>query len=138
MPKYDVTATVTIETQIEPEGRINDPYLDQIEDFSAEDFSGYETVEDTTSITLVFTTDTSDEDEAAKEIEELLGGNLSFDSQDIEWEITDVTIESCERQQMTTEYAVSVVRDFLDSRAPAFREHHPLVHEALETLLQQF
>ena len=139
MAKYDVTATVTISTTIEPQGQIEEPYgFDGIEDFETEGFRSYgNDIEDECSISFVYTTDT-DEDEVQGEIEEGLNSHLDYTGDDIEWEVTNVTIDSCERQQMSIEDAVAAVREFLDTREDAFKAHHPVVCEALEVLLQQF
>jgi len=137
MPKYNVTATVTISTTIEPQGYIDEPGGLEISEWNQESFTGYGTdIEETCEVTFVLDTETTDEDDASSEAEDILN-NTSYTGDDIEWEITDVSIDSIERQQMDIEEAVQVIRTFLDSREPAFAEHHPNVVEALEVLLQQ-
>jgi len=138
MPKYDVSATLTISTTIEPQGYLDEPYGDEIEDYSAEPFRGYgDEITDSTTVTFTLITDHTDEDEASSEAEDILG-NVTYTGDDIEWEVTDVTIDSCERQQMGIEEAVEKIRDFLAGRDPVFTEVHGEVAEALEVLLQQF
>jgi len=138
MPKYDVSAKLTISTTIEPQGYIDEPSGSEISDWNQESFTGYGTdIEETCEITFVLDTETTDEDDASSEAEDILN-NTSYTGDDIEWEVTDVSIESIERQQMDTESAVRIIRTFLDSRDPVFTEVHGEVAEALETLLQQF
>jgi hypothetical protein len=139
MPKYDVTATVTISTEIEPSGYLDEPHDDQFEDFATESFTGYGSqIDDSCKVTFVFVTDTTDTDEAGEEAQQALSDQLSYSGDDIEWEISDIEIESIEQQSMSVPEAVEVVRTFIDSREEAFRSHHPNVIEALELLLQQF
>jgi hypothetical protein len=138
MARYDVTATVTISTTIEPQGQLEEPYGSEIEDFSVGNFNGYgNDIEESCEVTFTLITESEDEDDASSEAEEILG-NLDYSGDDVAWEVTDVSIDSCEKQQMSVSEAVEKVRTFLDSREDAFREHHPAVFEALEVLLQQF
>jgi hypothetical protein len=137
MAKYDVVATVTVETTIEPDGQIEEPYIEGLDEFVAEGFGGAHDIEDRCEIRFVYETETA-EDEVEDEIQQALDGTLDYTGDDIGWEVTDVTIDSVEKQQMEVGEAVGIIRSFIDSRDPVFTEVHGNVREALELLLQQF
>jgi hypothetical protein len=116
MARYAVEAEVTVETNIEVDGNIEEPTSTDISNFDSGYFSGSETVEDTCTISFVWEPSETYEDnsEAEDAIGEQLEGNLSLYSQDgIEWEVTDVTVLSCEREEMSLDAAKEVLRTFL-------------------------
>lgn len=133
MARYTIEAEVTIETTIEPQGYLADPYIDGVEDFNAEGFSSYgNEIEETCSISLTYVTD-SDESEVESEIESYLAGSLSYEGDDVSWEVTGVSINSCEKEEMDLEAAKQILRDFVSSLGNS--EDHPGLVEALEVVL---
>jgi len=117
MARYAVEAEVTVETNIEVDGNIEEPSIEgDLSDFNSGYFNGSNTVEDTCTISFTWETATvfDDDGDAESEISDQLEGNLSLYSQDgIEWEVTDVTVLSCEREEMSLDAAKEVLRTFL-------------------------
>jgi hypothetical protein len=111
--RYEFEAEVTVTAMVEPEGHL-DCSTDEIEDFDADTFDSYgNEVEETTRVRGVAVLD-CDEDDAEGELESLLQDNLSYDGDDVEWDITDVSIISLEAEKMSLDEAQNILRRFVD------------------------
>lgn len=110
--RYEFEAEITISARIEPQGYL-DISTSEVEDFDADTFGSYgNEVEETTRVRGVAILDCSEED-AEGEIESLLDGNLSYSGDDVEWEITDIQVISCEAERMSLDNAKEILRDFV-------------------------
>jgi hypothetical protein len=107
--KYKITAEVVIATQVEPDG-----YIDAYDALEFEDTSSFygEDIRATGSCEFIVEADT--EDEANDKAREILD-NISFHSNDIEWEIEDTSIENVEEIEppMDMERALGIIRAFI-------------------------
>lgn len=111
--KYDIEFEVSIKIQLEPTGYIDEPVGSEIDDCSIEGFNGAygNECEETTRGTCVLDLDCS-EDDAETEAESWLTDNLSYTGDDNEWEISDVSILSCEKQEMSLDTAKGILLGF--------------------------
>jgi hypothetical protein len=112
MSKYAIEAEVTIQAQVEPQGYIDEPVFDGLDEFDADSFGSYgNEVEETTRIRFSYETDTAS-DEVEDEVKDLLDSHLSYEGDDLEWEISNVEILSCEKEEMDLGTAKDILLDF--------------------------
>lgn len=108
--KYKITAEVVIATQVEPDG-----YIDAYDALEFEDTSSFygEDIRATGSCEFIVEADT--EDEANDKAREILD-NISFHSNDIEWEIEDTSIENveCIEEPMDMSRAKEIILEWLN------------------------
>jgi len=137
MSKYMVEAEVTISTTVEPQGYISDNGIDGVENFDTESFSGYgNDIDDTCRITFEYVTEADDED-VEDEVQQQLMSNLTYDGDELEWEIQDVNILTCEKQEMSLEEAKTVLRDFVSQYGNEADDANKELCSAITVVLEQ-
>lgn len=107
--KYKVRGEVVIATSVEPDGHL-DSY-DTYEGLDFEDTSSFYMQDITATGSCEFIVEADSEDEAQEKAREILD-NLSFNSNDISWEIEDTTIEyvECIEEPWDMDRALTVIR----------------------------
>jgi len=109
--KYKITAEVVLATNVEPDG-----YFEAYDALEFEDTSSFygEDVHATGSCEFIVEADS--EDEATEKAREILD-NLSFHSNDIEWEIEDTSIEhvECIEEPMDMARAKTIILDWIQN-----------------------
>jgi hypothetical protein len=113
MSKYAIEAEVTITAQVEPQGYLDDMTgTDGVDDWDADSFGSYgNEVEETCRVRFSFETDASEED-VEDEAKTVLDNNLSYQGDDLEWEISNVEILSWEKEEMSLDAAKQILLDF--------------------------
>jgi len=105
---YAVEGTVTLYTNIEPEGSLDStaPHFEDTSSWYGEEvrFEG----------SFTFAVSASSEEEATTLAERYVE-DMSFNSYGIEWEIEDARIERIDREEMTLEVAIGAIHEFLES-----------------------
>ena len=106
--KYKITAEVVISTTVEPDGYFDD-MSGHTEDF--EDTSSFYSQDLTATGSCEFTVE-ADSEEQAREMAGMTLDNLSFASNDIEWEIERAAIEEieCIEEPWDMDRALTVIR----------------------------
>jgi len=107
--KYKITAEVVIATAVEPDG-----YFDAYDALEFEDESSWYSHDVSAEGSVTFVVEADSEDEAQEKAREILD-NISFNSNDIEWEIEDTTIENveCIEEPWDMDRALTVIRAFI-------------------------
>lgn len=110
--KYKITADIRISTTIEPDG-----YFDAYDALEFEDESSFYGEDVGANGHVTFMVEADSEDEATDKAREILD-NISFHSNDIEWEIEDTTIEGIEEivPPMDMERAKDIILAFIRDR----------------------
>lgn len=136
MPKYQITASFNLGTEIEPEGVNFDRYAyDQFEDFS-DDSSFYRESVTSDGGSLSFTVEAEDEDRAREKVDEVISDQMEVeDSNSFTWMVEDLDIEVEQiEEEMTKERAVEIIQAFLETLVRDGRLDAE-VKEAMEFLL---
>ena len=108
--KYKITAGVVIATAVEPDG-----YFDTYDALEFEDESSWYSHDVSAEGSVTFMVEADSEEEAQEKAREILD-NISFHSNDIEWEIEDTTIENveCIEEPMDMGRAKEIILEWLN------------------------
>ena len=109
--KYKITAEVVIATAVEPDG-----YFEVYDALEFEDTSSFYAEDIRATGSCEFIVEADGEEEAQEKAREILD-NLSFHSNDIEWEVEDTSIENVEEIEppMDMDRAKEILLDLVRS-----------------------
>lgn len=137
MPKFNITATFSLTSEVEP-----DLYLNAFDPSDAEDYKdlSYWSTAPVTSDggSLSFTVEAEDEEDAERKAEEIIDtGTEITDRNNLTWLVDDVNVEVEEvEEEMTKSRAVALIEAYLIMLSDAGKLD-AVLREAFEFLLRE-